>query len=232
MLKSVFLLVLLINLSFLVHGQSFEFWNAYGAKYKVNKQLSISASFTNRIGDGEVSSFFPEVSARFKVFDWLGASVDYRFVSKRAENGNYLGANRYNFNVKLRNSFERIKYSCRLRYQMSSRGGSNQSYESDFDEAFRFKPMLAYNIRKSIFEPSFSLDFFYNPTNGMYGKRFDKVRYSIGTSIELGDAHELDAAIKLDHRFNSNNNGDKLIFALSYTANLKKLLKGSTKKGL
>ena len=148
MLKSVFLSVLLINLSFLGHGQSFEFWNAYGAKYKVNKQLSISANFTNRIGNGAVSSFFPEVSARYKIFDWLGVSVDYRLVSKRAINGNYLGANRCNFNLKLRN------------------------------------------------------------------------------------AHELDAAIKLDHRFNSNNNGNKLIFALSYTANLKKLLKGSTKKGL
>ena len=120
MLKSVFLLVLLINLSFLVHGQSFEFWNAYGAKYKVNKQLSISANFTNRIGNGVVSSFFPEVSARYKVFDWLGVSVDYRLVSKRAINGNYLGANRCNFNLKVSNSFKRIKYSCRLRYQLSS----------------------------------------------------------------------------------------------------------------
>jgi hypothetical protein len=76
------------------------------------------------------------------------------------------------------------------------------------------------------------LDFFYNPTNGIYGKRFDKIRYALGTSIELGDAHELDVSIKLDQRFNSRNNGNKLIFALAYTANLKKLLKGVSKKGL
>ena len=158
--------------------------------------------------------------------------MDYRLMSKRDNIGNYLGANRVNFNIKLRNSFKRWKYSCRLRYQMSSRGGGNDAYESDFDEAFRFKPSIVYNIRKSIFEPFFGLDFFYNPTNGVYGNRFDKVRYGIGSSIELGDAHDLDVFIKLDQRFNSGNNGNKLIVALAYTANLNKLLKGTAKKGL
>ena len=232
MLNRLVFLFLLLFMSFSSHGQSFELWNAYGAKYKVNKQISLTAGFTNRIGNSAISSFFPEVSMRYKALDWLAVSIDYRLVSKREVNGNYIGANRYNFNLKLRNSFKRIEYSCRVRYQMSSRGGGGQSYESDFDEAFRFKPVIAYNIRKSIFEPSFSLDFFYNPTNGIYGKRFDKIRYALGTSIELGDAHELDVSIKLDQRFNSRNNGNKLIFALAYTANLKKLLKGVSKKGL
>jgi hypothetical protein len=232
MLKRIVFLFFLMFIPIMVHSQSLELWNTFGTKYKVNKKISLTASFTSRIGEGSVGSFFPELSMRYKVLDWLSFSGDYRLVSKRSLNGNYLGANRFNFNLKFRNSYKRIKYSCRFRYQMSSRGGGGATYESDFDEAFRFKPVFAYNIRKSIFEPSFSFDFFYNPTNGIYGKRFDKVRYAIGTSIEIGDAHELDVAFKLDQRFNSSNNGNKLIFSLAYTANLNKLLKGSSKKGL
>lgn len=224
--------ILFLMIAFFGSAQDFELWNSVGASYKLNDQVSFSASFSNRVGEGNVKTFFPEATVKYKAFKWAHISMDYRRVSKRDDIGNYLGANRMNFNVKLRNSFKRFKYSCRVRYQMSSRGGGNQAYESDFDEAFRFKPVIAYKIRKSIFEPSFGLDFFYNPTNGVYGNRFDKVRYAIGSSIELGDAHDLDVSFKLDQRFNSSNNGTKLIFALAYTANLNKLLKGIAKKGL
>ena len=224
--------ILFFMIAFYGHAQDFEFWSSIGSSYKLNDQVSFSASFSNRIGDGNVKTFFPEATVKYKAFKWAHISMDYRLVSKRDNIGNYLGANRVNFNLKLRNSFKRWKYSCRLRYQMSSRGGGNDAYESDFDEAFRFKPSIVYNIRKSIFEPFFGLDFFYNPTNGVYGNRFDKVRYGIGSSIELGDAHDLDVFIKLDQRFNSGNNGNKLIVALAYTANLNKLLKGTAKKGL
>ena len=231
-MKSFTAFISFILFAFFSEAQDSELWNSVGASYKLNDQVSFSASFSNRIGDGNVKTFFPEATIKYKAFKWAHISMDYRLVSKRDDFGNYLGANRMNFNIKLRNSFKRLKYSCRVRYQMSSRGGGNQAYESDFDEAFRFKPVIVYNIRKSIFEPSFGLDFFYNPTNGVYGKRFDKVRYAIGSSIELGDAHDLDVSIKLDQSFNSSNNGTKLIFALAYTANLNKLLKVAAQKGL
>ena len=224
--------VLFFMIAFCGNAQDFEFWSSIGSSYKLNDQISLSVRFSNRMGDGNVKTFFPEATVKYKAFKWAHISMDYRLVSKRDNIGNYLGANRVNFNIKLRNSFKRWKYSCRLRYQMSSRGGGNDAYESDFDEAFRFKPSIVYNIRKSIFEPFFGVDFFYNPTNGIYGNRFDKVRYSIGSTIELGDAHDLDVSIKLDQRFNSGNNGNKLIVALAYIANLNKLLKGSAKKGL
>ena len=231
-MKSFTAFILFILFAFFSEAQNFELWNSVGASYKLNDQVSFSAGFSNRMGDGNVKTFFPEATMKYKAFKWAHISMDYRLVSKRDDIGNYLGTNRLNFNIKLRNSFKRLKYSCRVRYQMSSRGGGNQAYESDFDEAFRFKPVIAYKIRKSIFEPSFGLDFFYNPTNGVYGNRFDKVRYAIGSSIELGDAHDLDVSLKLDQPFNSRKNGIKFIFALAYTANLNKLLKASVKKGL
>jgi len=231
-MKSLATFILCILVTFFSEAQDFELWNAVGTSYKINDRISLSASFSSRVGDRKVKTFFPEVTVKYKIVKWVHISMDYRLVSKRDDLGNYLGANRINFNAKLRHSYKRLKYSCRVRYQMSSRGGGNQAYESDFDEAFRFKPAIKYNIRKSIFEPFFGLDFFYNPTNGVFGNRFDKVRYGIGTSVELGDAHDLDVSFKLDQRFNSGNNGHKLIFALAYTVNLNKLLRGGAKKGL
>lgn len=229
-----YFLVFLTLISFAISGfsQSFELWNSIGANYKLNDQVFISANFTPRMGDGKVQSFFPEASVKYKLVKWAHVSLDYRLVSKREDNGNYLSANRLNFNLKLRNAFKRLKYSFRFRYQMSSSGNSGASYESDFDEAFRFKPSLSYKIKKSIFEPKFGLDFFYNPTRGVYGQRFDKIRYSLGSSIDLGGAHGLIVSLKLDQKFNSSKNGSKLIFAIGYEADLKKLLKGSRSSSL
>tara|TARA_Y100001933_G_scaffold233055_1_gene252130 strand:+ start:1590 stop:2285 length:696 start_codon:yes stop_codon:yes gene_type:complete len=231
-MKSLAGFIVFILATFLSVAQDFELWNTLGTSYKINDKISLSASFSSRMSEGNIKTFFPEATVKYKIVKWAHISMDYRMVSKRDDLGNYLGANRMNFNVKLRHSHKRFKYSCRVRYQMSSRGGGNLAYESDFDEAFRFKPAIKYNIRKSIFEPFFGLDFFYNPTNGIYGNRFDKVRYGIGTSVELSDAHDLDVSFKLDQRFNSSNNGNRLIFALAYNADLNKLLIGGSKKGL
>lgn len=231
-MKALLLFTVIIGFSFFGHSQSFEFWNSIGAKYKIGKRLTVAGSFTDRINNRGVKAFFPELTSKLKITKWASVSIDYRYVSKKENNGNYLGANRFNFNARFKNSYKRIKYSCRFRYQMSSGGDPNQGYESDFDEAFRFKPAVTYNIKKSAFEPSFGIDFFYNPTHGVYGKRFDKVRYSIGSSIELGGPHTIEVSLKLDHKFNSSSNGNKLIFALAYELDLNEFLKGNRNSGL
>ena len=231
-MKVFFLFTLFIGIAFFGRSQSFEFWNAVGAKYKISDRVTLVGSFTDRINNRGVKALFPELTTKFKIVKWASVSIDYRYVSKKENNGNYLGVNRFNFNARFKNSFKRLKYSCRFRYQMSSGGSPTQGYESDFDEAFRFKPALTYNIKKSIFEPSFGIDFFYNPTHGVYGKRFDKMRYSIGSSIDLGGPHALDVSVKLDQKFNSSSNGNKLIFALAYELDLNKFLKGKSKSAL
>ena len=76
--------ILFFTTAFGAHTQDFELWNSVGTSYKLNDQISFSASFSNRMGDGNVKTFFPEATVKYKVVKWALISMDYRLVSKRA----------------------------------------------------------------------------------------------------------------------------------------------------
>jgi hypothetical protein len=165
-------------------------------------------------------TLFPELTVKYNIAKWAYVSLDYRFVSKREDNGNYMGANRLNINAKVKNRLDRLGYALRIRYQMSSSTGASSSYNSDFDEALRFKPELSYDLKNSI-----------NPGTGVFGKRIDKFRYTLGTDLELDGPHEFSFFVRLDQKINSNNNSKKCIVGINYQLDLNKLLKGVSKKG-
>ncbi len=221
---------LLVMLFFFGSAQSFEVWKGIGLKYKINKKIQLSGSYNMRFGDTQFSTLFPEFTAKYKITKWAHLSVDYRRVSKRELNGNYLGANRMNVNIKLRRNINRWGYNLRLRYQMSSANGINTNYESDFDEAFRIKPQVTYDIKKSIFTPFMAAELFYNPLSGPLGKRIDKMRYTLGTDLELDGPHSIGVFIRVDHRLYTVNSF-KTIIGVNYQLNLKPILSNYSKKG-
>ena len=53
------------------------------------------------------------------------------------------------------------------------------------------KTYVKYEIKKSKFTPSISIEYFYNPQNGSTGDRITKIRTSIGTDINLKGPHLL-----------------------------------------
>ena len=225
------LLVLFVSVFLIGNAQSFEVWNSVGVKYKLTKEFRVAASFTGRFMDFKARTLFPELTVKYNIAKWAYVSLDYRFVSKREDNGNYLGANRLNINVKVKNRLDRLGYALRVRYQMSSSTGTSANYNSDFDEALRFKPQLSYDLNNSIFTPFFALEGFYNPGTGIFGNRIDKFRYTLGTDLELDGPHEFSFFIRVDQKINSNNNGSKCIVGINYQLDLNKLLKGNSKKG-
>jgi len=230
-MKKYGLVVLFVSAFLLGNAQSFEVWTSVGAKYKLTKEIQLAASFTSRFRDFKARTLFPELTVKYNIAKWAYVSVDYRFVSKREDNGNYLGANRMNINAKVKNRHDRWSYALRIRYQMSSSTGSNGTYNSDFDEALRFKPEFSYDIKNSIFTPFFALEDFSNPGGGAFGKRIDKFRYTLGADLELGGPHEFSFFVRVDQKVNSNNNKNKCIVGIDYQLDVSKLLKGKSKKG-
>lgn len=220
----------LIAFSFNGKAQSFETWTSAGVKYKLNKKIHFSGSLSSRFRNFEARTMFPELTVKYKVLKWMHLSVDYRYVSKRENNGNYIGANRINFNTKLKNNWNRLAYGIRMRYQMSSDGGSAGTYNSDFDRALRLKPGVSYDIKKSIFTPTASIECFYNPGSGIFGNRIDKMRYSIGTDLELDGPHSISIFTRIDHKIYDNDPA-KFILGVNYQLNLNAVLSGKSKKG-
>jgi len=230
-MKKYGLIVLFVSTLLLGNAQSFEVWSSAGAKYKLTDEIQLSASFSSRFKDFKARTLFPELTVKYNIAKWAYLSVDYRFVSKREDNGNYLGANRINMNAKLKNRHDRWSYALRIRYQMSSNAASSGTYNSDFDEALRFKPEFSYDIKNSIFTPFFAIEGFYNPGTGVFGRRIDKFRYTLGTDLELDGPHEISFFVRLDQKINSNNNSKKYIAGINYQIDVNKLLKGNSKKG-
>ena len=229
-MKPLFIVFLFFTISFTGNTQSFEVWGSAGAKYKLNKKIQFSGSFSSRFRDLKAKTIFPQLTVKYKIVKWVNVSIDYRYVAKRENNGNYIGANRVNMNAKFNYNIDRFSLGFRTRYQMSSEKGSSSSYNSDFDRALRFKPSLAYDIKKSIFTPIMSLECFYNPGAGVLGQRIDKMRYTLGTDLELDGPHSIGLFARIDQKIYDSNSA-KFIVGLNYELSLNKILNSIKKQG-
>ena len=81
----------------------------------------------------------------------------------------------------------------------------------------------------SIFAPSISVEFFYNPNSGLYGNRIDKMGYTLGTDLELDGPHSFRIFTRIDHKI-YDNNPSKFILGFDYQLSLNDILSGNSKK--
>jgi hypothetical protein len=225
-MKSFFLLLILsINFT-LLYSQStvFQVWNELGVSGKLKNDFSYGVDLTSRIGGDGLNTIFPQLSLKYKVNKFVRVSVDYRLIGKKELNGNYLSSHRINGNLQLSYGFKRHSFGFRTRFQYSFRnlGGP---YESEFDQAFRFKPSYAYDINNSILTPKVSCEFFYNPSQGYQGQQFTRVRYYAGVAFELVGAHGLEVGYYYDQKIQVANPVNRSILNVSYSYAM-----GQTKK--
>jgi hypothetical protein len=143
-------------------------------------------------------------------------SVDYRLIGKKDFNGNYLSSQRINGNVQLSYGINRHSFGFRTRFQYSFRNLA-VPYESEFDQAFRFKPSYSYDISNSILSPKVSCEFFYNPSQGFQGQQFTRIRYYAGLALELAGPHNLEVGYYYDQKINASNPVNRSILNLSYS---------------
>jgi hypothetical protein len=225
-MKSIlFILLTCINIG-LIHSQStvFQVWNELGVSGKITKDFSYGVDLTTRYGNDGLGTIFPQLSLKYKLNKYVRISVDYRLIGRKELNGNFLTSNRINGNLQFSYTVQRHSFGFRTRYQYSFNkiGGP---YESEFDQAFRFKPSYSFDINNSIFTPRVSCEFFYNPLNGEKGKQFTRIRYYAGIEMELDGPHSLELGYYYDQKIQVANPVNRSIMNLSYSYAI-----GQTKK--
>ncbi len=206
-----------------------QLWMETGVKGRFVKRLDYTIDWTNRIGNQGFETMFPQASIKYKVNDWFRPSIDYRYVIKRELNSNYNGSNRLNFNVQFNKLVNRLNLGFRLRYQYSFDRVASVNYQPEFDQAFRLKPSISYDINNSIFSPSATLEFFYNPSNAPLGKRFSKIRSFVGVSLELKGPHDFALGYVYDQSLNLPNPTYRHILNMSYCYKIQSKKKGKRK---
>jgi len=216
-------IILFLTYHFLSFSQSNEFmlWTKIGAGGKVAKKLSWAGEFNARMGRSNVETFFPQVGLEYKLLNWFKPSVEYRYIVDKNKYGNYKSYSRLNFNLGFKKSINQFGLGLRIRYQYAFNRIGLQSYNPDFDQAFRFKPAIEYRVGKSIYTPFVSSEFFYDPQYGPYGPGVSKLRLAVGTKLNLKGPHEASVKYQFDKKFHDYVVGPRHVVAISYTYKIK-----------
>jgi len=213
----IFLLVFFQNLIAFSQSTEGQVWTETGFKGRFVKGVDYGVDWTNRIGNQGFETMFPQASIKYKVNDWFRPSIDYRYVLKRELNSSYSGSNRINFNMQFNKMVNRLNVGFRLRYQYSFVRVASVNYQPEFDQAIRLKPSISYDIDNSIFSPTATVEFFYNPSNGPLGNRFTKIRTFVGLNLELSGPHDYSFGYIYDQSVNLPSPTYRHILNMSYS---------------
>ena len=195
-----------------------QVWVETGVKYNLNKKLGASFDLTQRYGYDGLRTLFPQLSVRYKVTPWFRTSLDYRLIRSKSTSETYDVSQRINANLQFSQSYKRLELGLRIRYQYGFKR-LYALYDSEFDQAMRFKPSLEYNIKGIPMTPSLSAEFFYNLENGTNGKQFNRIRYYAGTTIELTHKQGIELGLYFDQWINGVPR-KRLMYSVSYVISL------------
>ena len=218
-----------ILLPFCCLGQSAsKLWLDAAVKGDINKKWDWSFQLTNRFGDDFLETSFFQTSFRFKVCKFFRASLDYRGIIDKDDFRNYVFSNRLNVNGEFRIPIKQLTISSRARYQFGFSGLNGGNYDSEFDQAVRIKPELSYNIKDFFFQPSVSVDLFFDPSI-WDSNPFVRYRLYAGGDINLKGPHEIGLGYIFDQQVNVAPLKRKHVASLSYSYNFGKIKKKKKK---
>jgi hypothetical protein len=217
-MKSFTLVVALFFVGSASSQDDFQSWTTIGLEGGIIKRLDWSFELNARVGGAGLETFFPQAGLEYKVTKWFKPSIEYRYIAEKDEYTNYSGVHRINFNAGFKERVSRFDLGLRLRYQYAfDRVKATENFNPDFDQAIRTKASVDYDIDNSIFTPTFSAEFFYNPQFGPSGPGFSKMRLAIGTDLELSGPHKVSVKYQLDKKFNDYEEGMRHVVGLSYS---------------
>jgi hypothetical protein len=206
-------------------------WTETGVKGSIIKNLDWGVEVTNRFGNEGLETFFPQLTFRYKLNKYLRPSIDYRLIFDKDEYTNYLTSHRLNFNLDGKYSLKRLVFSARCRYQYSFNGFSPTSgYDVEFDQAWRFKAQISYDLKGLPITPVSSIEYFYNPERSDVGQRFQRYRFYTGINVDVSDAHECSIGYLLDQQFNLPAAKTRHILTVGYTYSIGEKQKNKKEK--
>ena len=214
-------LLLFLTSSCFSQNNDYMLWLRAGAKGEVIKNLSWNGELNGRIGSYGLETFFPQAGLEYKVKKWFRPSIEYRFLIDRNKYGNYKASSRINFNANFKKSLNDFDFGLRLRYQYAFNSLSTQSYNSDFDKAFRLKGQIGYKIDGTVFTPGISGEMFYDPQYGPTTPGFTKLRMAIGTKINLKGPNSLSVKYQFDKKFRNYSDGLRHVLSVAYAYKFK-----------
>jgi hypothetical protein len=186
-----------------------------------NFTASIEANTRFRAIPG-LETTFGEISAAYKVTKWFKPSIAYRVIGSKNKYGNTTASNRVNVNLDFKYEvFKRLDAGFRLRYQHAIYSANSSGSSSEFEKSLRIKPEFTYHLKKSIFSPSVSAEWFYSLSPGPKQNTFTRYRLYLGSAIDLKKNNEVNVNLIYGKTF-TGTRSQEWILSLSYSYEWKK----------
>ena len=180
----------------------FQFWSSLSVNDKVTYKTDIYLKHGLRFRENAsiLSKSFSEVKLKYKYNKQISVAVGFRDINEwNKELIRYQKA-RYFTDLYLRNKQGRIVFAVRNRYQQ-------QGNISAYDDIFRQKLSVAYNLRKTKLEPSLAMEYFYTEA-----EKINKLRYTLTFSYPILNDIECDFSYRIQQQLSVKNPETLFIF--------------------
>jgi hypothetical protein len=203
---------------------AFGSWTGIELRYSIS-DFTFSLEEELRLKDDlkALDELFTEISAEYEPGKNLEFGTGIRFIRNNDNTGGIQGNEnlyRYHIDAVYKASLKKLRLRQRVRYQNKNEIGSNNRYITSVNQHLRYKSAATYKIRNWKADPQFAVELFYQ-----LGKRrpneFDKIRWTLGTDLSLGNRSELKIDYRYEHELNSSKPTHYHILSVAYAISFK-----------
>lgn len=181
------------------------------AKGRASKRFDMTIEWAYRSEDflGQRTSLFTDITARYKVNDWIRSGMVYRRSFRDASRND---GNRFQFFAQTKREIGRFDVSYKLRYQLNLVDVDRQRH------IIRNRLGLEYRTKDFRINPVALVESF--SWLHYSGNRYVGIRYTLGGNVNLPNGQEIDFGLKHDREIGVYSPTYRTIFALSYSYEL------------
>ena len=177
--------------------------------------MTLKQSFRLENNSSFLYKYFTDSRIKYNYNKMLSVSIGFRYINEREIENNWLAdtntenKNRYYSDLHIKQNIDRFNLSLRNRLQ-------KQGVKNDFNNTFRQKLSIDYNIKKSKLKPIFSTEYFYKKE-----EKINKIRYSLGLEYPIIKDLNLYLGYRFQKEVNVSDPLELKIFEVKINYNLK-----------
>ena len=192
MIRSKLLILFLLPIFCIAQEEDFQSWSTITLKQKVSKKFDFYLRSTVRYRENSsiISKAFIDLKIKYKIKKNMSFAFGYRDINSWNYRLSRQNTERFYTDIVLRKKIDRYVFFVRNRFQRQ--GGLN-----NYNNVFRQRFKLAYNIKGTKLEPAISTEYFYHLT-----RQLNKLRHSIVLSYPLSKKIDFDLGYRFQHEIN------------------------------
>ena len=192
MIRSKLLILFLLPIFCIAKEEDFQSLSTITLKQKVSKKFDFYLRSTVRYRENSsiISKAFIDLKIKYKIKKNMSFAFGYRDIHSWNYRLSRQNTERFYTDIVLRKKIDRYVFFVRNRFQ---RQGELNNYNNVFRQRFK----LAYNIKGTKLEPAVSTEYFYHLT-----RQLNKLRHSIVLSYPLSKKIDFDLGYRFQHEIN------------------------------